>query len=56
MQFARLSLIAAAVATLAACGQKAETKPAAEAGAPAEEVVKIASGTVVIRSGRSNPI
>lgn len=43
MQFARLSLIAAAVATLAACGQKAETKPAAEAGAPAEEVVKIAS-------------
>ncbi|ACO75084.1 probable amino acid ABC transporter [Laribacter hongkongensis HLHK9] len=43
MQFARLSLIAAAVATLAACGQKAETKPAAEASALAEEVVKIAS-------------
>jgi len=54
-KFARLSLFAAAAIALTACGNKEESKPAAQASAPAAGAAA-AGGDVVVKIGQVSPM
>lgn len=56
MTFARLTLIAAAVATLAACGKKEEHAAAPAAPAPAAAPAATAGGETVVKIGHAAPL
>lgn len=56
MNFTRLTIIAAALATIAACGKKEEAAPAAQAPAAAPAAAPASAGPMVVKIGSVAPL